>query len=336
MFRKTKEKLKSEIKKDLLKEIDVSLKMEAEKPQNNNVVCNRPVVEHTKEELDDIRKSFLTIFIFSIFLFIALIIATCLNKLDINNKKETNDTNSNSTVEIDPIYGRLYQLADGNIHINNKEILKLINEITFNKHERRVYDSTYLFSADELNIGSIEPEYLLFLLFKTSIFSDYINKDRVLTKFELCAHDGVVKISSNDMYDLVLEKFNVKLSTDKDFVYAHYVDGLFSTYVKFVYSDGYYVSSCLTNSTNVNIYNVEPYIVNVSKFNDEIRIRFNVAFSNNDGLYADYGRNLLLVEGTNYDIFQYLPYASKYEFVYLLGANNNYYLSKVVKVNTTE
>lgn len=336
MLKKTKEKLKQEIKKDLLKEIKVSEKKEEQKLQQNNAVFVQPIVEHTKEELADIRKSFLIIFVFSFFLFIVLIISICLNKLDFNEKKEIEDNNSLQQVEIDPIYSRLYQLADGNVHVNNKDLLNLISEINFNKYEKRVYDSTYLFSNEELNIKNIETEYLLFLLSKTSTFSNYINNGSTLTKFEICANEGVIKISSNDMRDLILKKFNVELLGDKDFMYAHYVDGTFSTYVKFVYSDGYYVSSCLDTIDNIYSYNAEPYIVSASKSNDEIRIRFNVAFSNNDGLYADYGRNLLLVEGTNYDIFQYLAYASKYEFVYLLGANNNYYLSKVVKLNTAE
>lgn len=332
MRKKKLEKLKAEIKKDLRKELE----KEAEKNKKPKIekVLKEPVLYHSKDELQEIQKSFLKILLFSAIIVFAL----CLTLLFSSkfNKKENNkplEDNNNEEVEIDPINDPIHLQTDGVLYHHNKYILELYNQLTFQSYEYNLYDSTYLYSKDELKVEEMPSEYLLFLLSKTNDFKDYINDTGFLTKQEICSKDGTIRIPIQDLEELLMTNFNVELKENTSFVYTHYVDKVFSTYINFIYSDGYYISSCY-KANDEALYKVtaKMLIEDARKEDNELRIGARVVFMDNNHVYGDYDRSRVISENINTDILQYISNADKYEFVYRFNGSN-YYLESIVRVN---
>lgn len=329
MRKKKLEKLKEEIKKELKKEFQ-----KQELQQNKPVkVLKDPVLNHSKEELVFIQKSFLKIFIFSfVILCVLFVIFLIRPSFGTNESISEEDTKNEVVDEYDPINATLFELKEEKINNKNKYLRFLVDQITFKNYEYYVYDSTYLYSKDELNINEVSSDYLLFLLSKTKRFNEYISEQNLKTKIEVCNASGAIRIKIEDIIEMISTEFNTNLKEYKDFIYTYYVDGEFSTYIKFVYSDGYYVSFCYDTPSNIT-YNVISNTVLEEAYKEEksIRILIRAAFITEDNVYADYKLTNVISNNINADVLDYINEADQYEFVFKTIDNYNYYLEKVVK-----
>lgn len=326
MRKKKLEKLKQEIKKEL--QHDLEKKQSQPKVQK---VQKEPVLHHSKEELQDIQKSFLKIFLFAV---IVLLIAIIMLLVGSNSsEKESSVENEEVIEESNPGNENLTTFNEGVIENNNKYLLELLNEIEFNSAEFAIYDSTYLYSRDEFVTSDISEEYLLFMLSKTNEFKEYLQSIDLLTKVEICSKDGNIRIPVEKINELLELKFNVKIDKYSDFIYAHYVDRIFSTYIKFVYSDGYYISRCYDNKESFKYNSVSIQMLkDAEKIGATVKVRLKVAFATKDKIYADYGLQTIISEDIKQDELNYINKANEYEYVFN-QKNNKYYLDKIVKLN---
>lgn len=327
-IKKKEAKLKEDLKKEILKE----LQKEKEKEQEKNKIVQPvelPPVEHTPEDIYEIRKSFLKIFLFAVAaLFIIIIII--INPFDFGKQKEKEEV----VVEEEVIEETLITRKDGVIENSNEELLELFNMVTPNIQEYYLYDSTYLYSKDELLIEEISKDYLLYLLSKTPKFQKMINDDFGQTKAELCVENGYIKIPVEKINELITSNFIASDITEyPEFIYTHYINNEYSANIRFVYSDGYYVSFCKEPNNELKYSSVaRPLIKNAIKENGYIKITTKVAFSTSEKVYADYELTKVISDNSNTDILEYINNANEYQYIFKLE-DNRYKFEKVVKLN---
>lgn len=328
--RKKREKeLKEQLKKEILKELKQS-DFEENKKSNTKPV-KEPVLYHSKEELQSIRESFLKIFIFStivLFIIIALVIIgpKTIKKENENNEKE----NLQEEIKKETLVDR----QDGVIENINVEILNMFNMLNPKNEDLFVYDSTYLYSKDEFIISEIPDNYLLYIMSKSNEFNELINSFNMLTKAEICSKNGNIKIPESKINDLMLSLFDRQNIKYEDFIYTHYVDNSFSTYIRFTYSDGYYVSFCDVEEFETLEYNsvAIPMLHEASKENNFVKIKVKVAFLTKNNVYSDYELKNVISTNVYDDILSYILKADEYEYYYVLK-NKKYILDKIVKLS---
>lgn len=327
MRRKKIEKIKEEIKKELLKE-----QMQSKEEKQAYVPPKEPVLYHDKDELYAIQRNFLKIFILSIsiaFVFVAFLII----RSSFDNSKDK--TNSKDNIVVEDNYNastaNLFELKNGEIPLSNAYVANLYSGLYFKEKEYFIDDSAYIYSNDELLISDIPNSYLLFMISKTDEFNQYIKEQGILTSKELCSSMGLIKIPTSELDKISIDKYNRALTSYDDFVYAYYLDGVFSTYIKFTYSDGYYISSCENIQSSLKYPSYARILVDsASKTDDNISINVKVAFWTQSGIYADYKLQKLISSDPDDELTNFIKGASTYEFIYKKG-NNNYYLEKIVK-----
>ena len=317
-----KEKLKQEIIKELKQE---ELKQEQKIIEQS---IKTPVVEHSKEELEDIRKSFLKVFLFSITVLFVIITILILNPF--SEKKEKDSDNENESPKVDTQI-TLITKEDGIIENTNNEMLNLFNSLVPNIEEYFLYDSTYLYSRDELKVDSISHEYLLYLMSKSDSFKKVIDETGLLTKLEMCSTDNTIRIPVETINTLIYDLFNVNKIEYEDFVYTHYINGTYSTYIEFKYSDGYYVGFCSEKEDNIKYTSIaKPVIQDANKQENVLTIRTKVAFITKDKVYADYSLSKEISNDPTVDMLTYINLADTYEYKYKL-INNKFKLESIVK-----
>lgn len=325
MRKKKLEKIKQELKEEVIKEMNQKTVTEEKKEE----YIPTPVLYHSKEELHSIQKSFLYIFLFSSAVLLIVIIILVVNPF--SPKKEELKKEPPKEEIIDMKRLSLKDFKEGVIPNQNQFLLELVDILSFEDVDYYYYDSTYLYSKDELNIKDMDVKYLLFLMTKTKDFQEYIKSTDVLTKTEICKKDGSIRIPKEEV-DKILEKnFGILPGVNENFIYHHYIDGVYSTSVLFVYSDNYYVSTCdnLTNEINYEKIAV-PVLDSASKEKDEIHIRVKVAFITKNKVYADYLLSHEISNNIYEDKLNYIKRADEYEYVFKEG-KENYYLEKIVK-----
>ena len=329
MRRKTLEKIKEDLKKDLKKEMENDAKKEKKVPVVKEL---KEPVHHSKEELHEIQKNFLKILIFAgiiLFILIILILRPNISGKEKTIKPQEEEVETN----VDTIYDLIEKQANGQLDHNNKYILQLFDQLKLLSNEYYFYDSTYLYSKDMLLTSEIPSDYLLFMLSKTVSFKQYILSTKLLTKEEICSDNATIRIPGSDIGDLISKEFNVNIDEYRDFIYTHYVDENFSTYIKFIYSDGYYISSCYEQLGDFPYDTIADMLIeDAYKNDDELRIGVRVVFMDSNYVYGDYQKKRLIAANTSADILQYISNADKYEFVYRFNGSN-YYLESIVRVN---
>lgn len=332
MFNKKKKEkvLKESIKKEIIKELQKEKELEEEK---NKIVEQKelPKIEHTSEDIDAIRKSFLKIFLFSVAVLFIIIVLIIINPFEKNDKKENNDQ---QVQEKEEVKDTLLTREDGLIENSNEELLELYFMMIPNTEEYYLYDSTYLYSNDELLVEEINKEYLLYLMTKSREFQNIINEKFGETKAELCIENGHIKIPIEDINELISSLFVLEsINEYPDFYYTNYFNGSYSTTIKFVYSDGYYVSFCQEDNFDLKYNSVAmPIIKEAIKENGYIKINTKVAFSTSEKIYADYKLTNVISDDIGKDILEYINDASEYQYVFK-EENNKYKLEKIIRVS---
>ena len=331
-MRKKNEKLKAEIKKEILKELEDEEKKGKEKNKTENLQpIELPKIEHTKEDIYEIRKSFLKIFLFAgaaLFIIIIIIINP------FGSKKDKLDDDQVIEEKVEKEEPTLITREDGIIENSNEELFKLFSMVTPQLEEYYLYDSTYLYSKQELLVKDTPVDYLLFLLSKTESFQNMINTQFGETSAELCIKNGVIKISVEEINKMLESYFDVSpLQEYPEFKYMHYFNYEPSTIIRFVYSDGYYVSFCEQQSTELKYNSVAyPVIKEAVKEKEYIKITAKVAFSTSEKIYADYELTEIISDNIEADILDYINKANEYQYIFKLN-NNKYKLEKIIKVN---
>jgi len=328
-MRKKKEKeLKDKLKKEILMEL---LKEEEKKEKEIAKPVKPPVLHHSKEEIQSIRESFLKVFLFSATVLFIIIVILILDPF--SNKKTKEESNNNGQEEVIEKVPTLVDREDGIIENSNKEILKMFFLLEPNNYEYYMYDSTYLYSKDELLMKDVPSSYLLYMTSKSDEFNEYIQSQELLTKLEICSKDGNIRIPKEDIDNIFENIYGFSIKEYDDFIYTYYVNGLFSTYIRFIYSDGYYVSRCDVNNEPTMKYNsvAMPVISQATKENEIVKIKSKVSFITKNKVYADYELKNVISDNPNSDMLTYISNASDYEYIYKLN-NNKYYLEKIVKV----
>lgn len=326
MRKKKLEKMKQELKEEVIKEINLKAGTE----EKNDKYIPTPVLYHSKEELHSIQKSFLYIFLFSSAVLLIVIIILVVNPF--SPKKEELKKEPPKEEIIDMKRLSLKDFKEGVIPNQNQFLLELVDRFSFEDVDYYYYDSTYLYSKDELNIKDMDINYLLFLMTKTSDFKDYVKSTDFLTKTEICKKDGSIRIPKEEVNKVLLKNFGIIPNVNENFLYHHYIDGNYSTSVLFIYSDNYYVSTCDISNKEINYEKIAvPVLDNAYKKDDEIHIKMEVAFMTRDKVYADY----LLSHEISNDIYEdrlnYIKKADGYEYIFKEG-ENNYYLDRIMKV----
>jgi len=329
-------KLKEELKKEILKEIkqEEEKKKKAEEKKQKEVI--QPVViENSKEDLEEIRKKFLLIFLLSggiVFVAIVLLIINPFDK-ELSSPKESDKKEEVKEV-FDPKKAELHEFEDGIIPNDNVYALQLFNLFEFDKYDYYSFDSTYIYKTNVFEIGNMDINYLIFLATKTEDFNQLIqSQSKELTKIELCEKAGIIKFSSTELEDIVKKNFNTNPVLQNDFVYSYYMNNEFSTKVKFKYSDGYYVSNCQTDlgSANDNV-KAKPVLKKIEKSGETITITAQVPILANGKVYYDSSLSVVISESDKIDFLEYINSASTYNYVFI-NDNNNYKLDKIVRVN---
>lgn len=330
MRKKKVEQLKESIKKELIKELDYQQKEEEKNKKMPQKPIKPPVLYHSKEELESIQKSFLKIFLFAVTFLMGAIILLIINPFHKPEKKLEID--SGDPIKEEKRELKLSEREDGPIENTNEEALNLFLRMSLNTDEYYNYDSTYLYSKEELLVKDIPRQYLLFLMSKTSDFKDIIKKGGLLTKTELCSKNGTIRIPIEDIQIIMENNFNITLDQYDDFIYSHYINNTFSTFIKFTYSDGYYVSFCEERSNVFNYASIATSVIKeVVKEKDMIHVKAGVAFITKDKVYADYKLQRIISNNVNDDILTYIQEADVYDYVFK-GNDSGYYLDKIIKV----
>ena len=317
-----KEKLKQEIIKELKQEELKQEKTVVEQPIQPSTLSRSP------EELEQIRKSFLKIFLFSLVVLFVIFIILFLNPFA---NKEEKDNNSNIELPKEESKVTLITKEDGVVENTNAEMLELFYLLVPNTEEYYIYDSTYLYSQDELKPDNIPSEYLLYLMSKSNSFKRVINDTGLLTKLEICNSDNIIRIPVETINNIIYELFDKSSIEYKDFIYTHYIDGVYSTYIEFKYSDGYYVGFCSEKEDNFKYTSIaKPVIQDANKQANVLAIRTKVAFITKDKVYADYSLNKEISNAPNVDMLTYINLADTYVYKYKL-INNKFKLESIVK-----
>lgn len=328
MRKKTEKILTEKIKKEVLQEI---LK---EDKQSKSIAKPEklPVLHHSLEEIQSIRESFLKIFLIAITVVFICIIVLLTNPFS-NKKNKNNNTNNDEQKENVEI-NQLKDLEDGIIPNNNDEILKLFFMVSPRSEEYFYYDSTYLYSKDALLVEEMSEAYLLYLMSKTTEFSNLITQKDLLTKTEICNKDGKIRITDDEIEKIIEARFKKTNIQHQDFIYTYYLENEFSTYVRFAYSDGYYVSICdVEESKDLKFKSISlPTLESVEKNKNYITIKAKVPFLTKDNVYSDYKLTNIISENVDIDILSYVKKADEYVYYYILE-NNYYKLEKIVKLS---
>ena len=329
-MRRKQEKLKDELKKEILKEIKKEQKLEEIEKSKVVPPVEKIPVEHTIEDIYEIRKSFLKIFLFSV-IAVFIIIIFLIDPFGIKDKKTKDKPKEEAKSE--QVTETLLTKKDGIIENSNKELLKLFYMLEPSSFEYYLYDSTYLYSKEEFLVCDIQKDYMLYLLTKTEDFQKLILNDFGETKSELCIENGHIKIPIETINEMLFSSFIFSnIEEYPDFIYTHYVNGDYSTIVKFVYSDGYYVSFCIENETNINYNSIaKPIIKEAIKKGEYITINAKVAFMTKDKVYADYALTKVISNNSTADVLEYINDADEYQYIFKLD-NNKYKLEKIAKV----
>ena len=333
MRKKKLEQLKDSIKKDLIKEMKKEEEKKKKELEKKELQYVEPIViEHTKDDLDSIRKSFLKITIFMTLILFLLAILLFINPFK-KEKEKQNKVESKPTEETyDPLVATLDKLEEGIIPNSNIYIIDLFNSVVLSEEEKYIYDSTYLYSEPDFNVKNIDDSYLLFLNSKTKDFEKYFKTNKMLTKSEICSNIGNIKIPESTIFEMINNNFMKNEYSNTNFTYSYYLDGVFSTYVDFVYSDGYYVSFCndITKNTYTSI--AKPIIKSAEKIGENIVISAKVAFITEKFIYADYQLTKIINDKPTTDILNYISLASEYEYIFIKD-NGDYKLDRITKVN---
>lgn len=330
MRKKKVEELKAKLKQEILKEIkeeeDKKKKVEIVKP------VKPPVLHHSKEELYEIRKSFLIIFLLAITILFLSIIFIFINPFESSsNKKDEPQEEVMDEIEEDEEIS-LLSIKDGKIENSNEEMHNLLFKMIPNAEEYYVYDSTYLYSMDKMLVDDISDSYLLYLMTKDSEFINIIN-DIGKTKVEICNKEEPIRIPIDNINNVLEKLYNRTLNEYSDFTYTHYVDGFYSTYIKFVYSDGYYIGSCFDEELVITYNSVAlPSLKEAFKENNEIKITVEVAFMTQNDIYADYNLTKIISNNINTDIIEYINEADEYTYIFKID-NKRFVFDRIEKIN---
>lgn len=334
MFKKRKAKERKNLKEELMKEIKKELNIEQEKKKVPYQVPVYVPKEKTPDDLKTIKKYFVIVFTVMVIwslLFIAYLVY--------DDKKEPPLKQTKKEIEIEETIDlrttSLVNLKEGSIPLNNIELLELYRNLKYNEEEYLIYDSNLLY---RLNVGQknliddLEDSYLLFLLSKTSDFKEYIDKLELLTKFELCSKDGNIKIPITEIDKILLNNFNKTDIVYKDFIFSYYVNGSFITYIKFVFSDNYYVSSCY-NKSDFNYNSVSSIVIDDAiKESNEIKLDIKAVFTNQSGVFREYTLNNR-IGNIEEERINYVNSGSTYQLLYKLNENSKYYLYSVSRID---
>ena len=324
MRKKTEKILTEKIKKEILQEIL------QENKQSENIAKPEkpPVLHHSPEEIQSIRESFLKIFLIAIT--VAFICIIILLTSPFSNKKNKNNNINNDEQKEKVEINQLKDLEDGIIPNDNDEILKLFFMVSPRSEEYFYYDSTYLYSKDKLSVEEMSEVYLLYLMSKSTEFSNLITQNELLTKTEICNKDGKIRIADDEIEKIIEERFKKTNIQHQDFIYTYYLENEFSTYIRFVYSDGYYVSVCdVEKSEDLKFKSVAiPTLELAQKEKDYITINVKVPFLTKDKVYSDYKLTNIISDNIDEDILSYVKNADEYVYYYIL--ENNYYKKKKI------
>lgn len=91
----------------------------------------------------------------------------------------------------------------------------------------------------------------------------------MITSAEICSKEGNIKIPKEDIETMIYNQYLKDNFEHQDFIYTHYIDYEFSTYIRFVYSDNYYVLFCDVEPQN----KYESVAKSVIKEKDKIKAK---------------------------------------------------------------
>lgn len=333
MLKRKKEKEKKSFKEELIKELRKELNIgeeNKEKPEEAPVYVPK---EKTEEDLIKIRQSFAIIFIVATFLGVFYI-----SSFMLSNKKPLKKPKDKTEIKVEEEDLKsipLKALKDGEIPLVNLELLDLFKQVKYNHEEYFLYDSNFLYRMDigkTLTVSKLSDDYLLFLLSKSNVFNNYINNLDLLTKAEVCLKDGSIRIPRAEIDEMLLENLNVTNINYSDFIFSYYVNKNFITYIKFVYSDDYYVSFCY-DQKDFNFSSISDVLIdNAVKEKKQITIDIKAVFQFKEKIFSDYNLSNY-IGSVEEEMLNYIKNGSSYRLLYKESKEGNYYLYSISRID---
>lgn len=330
--KKFKNKIKEEVKKELIEAQD----RESKKRKEDELRKERLIEEenrikdihNSKEDLEVIKQKMIyaTIIVVCVIICLIVYLVYSFNGFSLFPKKSDVDV---EPVEKDVLYMTLDELSIGEVSTSNIYVDRLIEEVSLNWDDYKIFDTTSLFAKKSTLISELPISSQLFLLSKTYEFENLISKLNLKSEAEVCYRDKSLVIDSNDIKSLLKKKFNLDSSLSS-FKYNYYDGTVEVTKVEFeLEGDKFYSYCILAEDFNRPSVIASNRVISAYKTEDEIVLNTKVVFLTADAIYKDYELKEVIYDENSDTNLDYTLLGSTYMYVYKKDSDNNYYLYSI-------
>lgn len=282
--------------------------------------------QYDPKELQEIRKKLMLLLaVLIIFVIIAFIVL--IKPFDFNNKDSNNDSVQEEEKENNN--------ENNQIDINSDTIVELNNLIEFSVNDFKEIDLFSLYSDNVLESNNIPNNIKLYMLKRTNVFEDLLDNNGIVEYLDTCSQEGLI-IKKEDFDKVVTSVFGPNTTVQYDKInYMYYRDSSIAKKVTLSYENDNYILRCneFTNNTVLTKY-IQYNLKDVVSSNDSIELYQNVVFINQSGVYKDSNFNELITNDQNAQLNDYISKGVIYKYTFVKN-EDNYYLSKIEKINET-
>ena len=222
----------------------------------------------------------------------------------------------------------------GEIELSNKIVYELNNRVRFDANDFYSIDLFPLYVNDVTEISSVSDDIKLYLFKKSTIFNDIFRDIDIESFLQTCNPEGL-KLPK-EKFDEVFANFygpNINY-IPQNINYLYLSDKIEAKKITLSYENETFVIRC--NEYNNNNATITKYIqqdlTKAVKTKNSIELYQNIVFIKETGVYKDPNFNQLITNDPLTKQEDYISKGSLYKYTFIED-NDNYYLSKIEKIN---
>ncbi len=214
----------------------------------------------------------------------------------------------------------LANAEDGDISLDNNELLSYNKLIDFSYHPNKVIDLIDLYKAP-FKVEDLDKNYQMFFVSRSDEFKAYLQKNEINT----C--NNLKDISESDLVSLLKKSLNLNLED-----YPNFKTVLpFNTKEQFTslsFSEESYKLSCEALAETIDSSYIKTRITSARKMGDSIYIEQKAIFININGIFSDPAFSLKLHDNPNAEIDKFLTRTNSYTFIFKQSGQRFYLYEK--------